>query len=509
MSRYIFISLFIIFTITDIYNQDSLYLITTLTGESTENAISYAKGVGDINGDGYTDIIVSFSNYCNIYFGGEPFDWQPDVRFNSGGFHTPGDVNNDGYADVLINYGIWDDDRPVSYIMKLYFGGAVIDTIADFEFTSPYYRPWCSRFDNAIGDINGDDYNDFVISEFYNWSNGRGHVYLFFGGETIESEPALTFTLPPSGYGEFGNAVCGIGDANQDGFDDILISTLAVAEVYLYYGGSEMDTTIDRVFNQSLTYDFGVLISNVGDINNDGVNDFVINDNNNSYLYFSLDSCVIIEDYEISGGKGDINNDNIDDLLLGNPGYNYIGKFSIYCGKENFNPLSSNYSVEGESEGISFAKYSFIIGDINNDNYDEVIIGAPTYPNYDNRVGKLYLYSYQQFPVINEIKEHNFDYIPDNFSLQQNYPNPFNAATKIEYYLAQKSLVTIEIFNSIGVKIRTYNLGIKGIGQYSISWNGEDNDHNNMASGIYFVRLIAKAANNLSYSDMKKVVYLK
>jgi hypothetical protein len=518
MSRFLILSL-IIFTSANIYSQDSLYLITTLVGESTENHLEYAKGLGDINGDGYDDIIISFSSYCNIYFGGEPFDWQPDVRFNSGGFLTPGDVNNDGYADVLISYSISDDDWPINYIMKLYFGGATVDTVADFEFTSPYYRPWCSRFVNAIGDVNGDGYNDFVISEYYNWSNGVGHVYLFWGGETIESEPALTFTLPPSGYGEFGNAVCGIGDVNQDGFDDILISTLAVAEVYLYYGGSEMDSTSDIIYNVNNDFDFGNLVINAGNLNSDNFNDFIITSGFYTYIFFGLDSSLAIFShssifgiggYICATAGGDINNDGFDDFLIGNTNYKnsvdtMVGAAFGYYGNAVLDTIY-DFKMEGETKWGEFSKSMSIAGDINSDGFDDVIIIAPSYPDYENELGKLYLYSYQQFPVIIDKKEQNPDYIPDHYYLQQNYPNPFNATTKIEYYLAEKSSVTIEIFNCIGKRIISFNLGTKEIGKHSIIWNGKDNDNKNVASGIYFVRLIAQAVNNISYSDLKKVV---
>ena len=46
-------------------SQDSLHLVATMVGPDTENPIMDAEGVGDMNGDGYDDIVVSFTNYCN------------------------------------------------------------------------------------------------------------------------------------------------------------------------------------------------------------------------------------------------------------------------------------------------------------------------------------------------------------------------------------------------------------------------------------------------------------
>ena len=92
--------------------QDSLFLIGTITGQSTTEQIINVKGVGDINGDGYDDFMVSIGYHSIQLFLGSPnFKLTPSIIFHYPGKETPnglgnmagiGDVNGDGYNDFLL-----------------------------------------------------------------------------------------------------------------------------------------------------------------------------------------------------------------------------------------------------------------------------------------------------------------------------------------------------------------------------------------------------------------------
>ena len=75
---------------------------------------------------------------------------------------------------------------------------------------------------------------------------------------------------------------------------------------------------------------------------------------------------------------------------------------------------------------------------------------------------------------------------PKAFRLSQNYPNPFNAQTTIQYYLPERSSVSIEIFDILGRKITTLAEGTKPAGSHQAPW-----DANGQATGIFFYRLMA------------------
>ncbi|MCI0494281.1 T9SS type A sorting domain-containing protein, partial [candidate division KSB1 bacterium] len=98
--------------------------------------------------------------------------------------------------------------------------------------------------------------------------------------------------------------------------------------------------------------------------------------------------------------------------------------------------------------------------------------------------------------------------LPGEFELRQNYPNPFNPNTMIEYNLAQSGEVKLEILNMLGEKIATLRNEKQAAGNYSLSWNGKDKLGNEVASGIYFYRLIIKG-KNFNHSFSRKMVKLQ
>ena len=76
--------------------------------------------------------------------------------------------------------------------------------------------------------------------------------------------------------------------------------------------------------------------------------------------------------------------------------------------------------------------------------------------------------------------------IPQEFSLKQNYPNPFNPSTNIVFQLPQTAQVRLEVFNTIGAIVGVLVDEQRSAGEYTIQFNA-----GNLASGVYFYRLIA------------------
>jgi hypothetical protein len=81
--------------------------------------------------------------------------------------------------------------------------------------------------------------------------------------------------------------------------------------------------------------------------------------------------------------------------------------------------------------------------------------------------------------------------IPSSFTLAQNYPNPFNPTTTIEFSLAKREMVTIEIFNVLGQKVRTLMNESKSAGAYVIQWTSSDDSGQPVSTGIYLYRFQA------------------
>jgi flagellar hook assembly protein FlgD len=76
-----------------------------------------------------------------------------------------------------------------------------------------------------------------------------------------------------------------------------------------------------------------------------------------------------------------------------------------------------------------------------------------------------------------------------SFTLFQNYPNPFNPSTVISWQLAVGSEVELNIFNLLGQEVRTLVDKRQEAGYHSVRWDGNDNQGNPVASGIYLYRI--------------------
>jgi parallel beta-helix repeat protein len=93
---------------------------------------------------------------------------------------------------------------------------------------------------------------------------------------------------------------------------------------------------------------------------------------------------------------------------------------------------------------------------------------------------------------------------PDRFTLHQNYPNPFNAQTNISFSVPDRSDVKVEIFDTLGRKVRSLLDGQLQAGEYTINWNGKSDSGGRISSGVYFYNLKTDR-----FEDSKKMVILK
>jgi hypothetical protein len=94
--------------------------------------------------------------------------------------------------------------------------------------------------------------------------------------------------------------------------------------------------------------------------------------------------------------------------------------------------------------------------------------------------------------------------VTNNFRLQQNYPNPFNPSTVINYQLTYPARVEVNIYNILGQKIKNLVDGFRVKGNHSVVWDGKDQNGKEVASGIYFYKIIAG-----DHTSVRKMVLLK
>ena len=79
---------------------------------------------------------------------------------------------------------------------------------------------------------------------------------------------------------------------------------------------------------------------------------------------------------------------------------------------------------------------------------------------------------------------------PDSYTLNQNYPNPFNPSTDISFDAGVSGEISLVIYDILGNKVKTLVSGFMTPGNYVVSWDGTDNNGNNVSSGIYVYTLI-------------------
>jgi len=93
----------------------------------------------------------------------------------------------------------------------------------------------------------------------------------------------------------------------------------------------------------------------------------------------------------------------------------------------------------------------------------------------------------------------------DHVALFQNYPNPFNSSTIIKYQIPKAGMTELRIFNILGEQVYSHKGFPASAGEFSLTWEGTDNYGQELASGVYFYRII----HNGQFSRVKKIVVIR
>lgn len=112
-------------------------------------------------------------------------------------------------------------------------------------------------------------------------------------------------------------------------------------------------------------------------------------------------------------------------------------------------------------------------------------IKTATLDEYQARVREMEM----QYTFYPEEQNQNTTPIPGNIVMHSNHPNPFNPSTTISFDLAQASMVSVDVYNIKGQKVRTLLNEYRENGTHSIVWNGKDRSNKSVASGLYFYKL--------------------
>lgn len=95
--------------------------------------------------------------------------------------------------------------------------------------------------------------------------------------------------------------------------------------------------------------------------------------------------------------------------------------------------------------------------------------------------------------------------LPEVFELKQNYPNPFNPSTTIQYHLAEKSDVNIDVYDVSGRKVASLvNMAGQAAGYYQRIW-----DASGLSSGVYIYVIVAQTETGQTFKQVKKMTLIK
>jgi len=194
------------------------------------------ENVGDVNGDHYDDFIAIDNLYemskptrLGLFLGHSSFKETPDlILFNDLKFNQVrgiGDVNGDGFSDIAVSKT---DSNNHSSVL-IFLGNQHIDNKVDITL-NPLDEQYAFSFAKSIegiGDWNGDGFNDLAVSNYSTQINNdvQGVVYLYFGKKNISDEPDMIIKGPAGGT-YFGQELYSAGDLNGDGCSDFIVGGL-------------------------------------------------------------------------------------------------------------------------------------------------------------------------------------------------------------------------------------------------------------------------------------------
>lgn len=255
---------------------------STLVGAAPGDSFGYSvAGAGDTNGDGYDDVIV----------GAPEWDWHGGVYTYAGSATGVVPI----VATLISGITEWSDLGAVvsgigdvnndgyADVAALASAGAegVLIYRGSASGTSPTATQYLDpNYPNSVapaGDVNGDGYDDLIIG-CEGYSSDVGHAYVYNGSSSgIAGAASRTLTGENSGD-YFGHAVAGVGDVDGDGYDDVVVSAGAwyTGRIYVYHGAPTGLSSSVRTIIDGPDWEFGYSVGRAGDVNQDGYDDILV-----------------------------------------------------------------------------------------------------------------------------------------------------------------------------------------------------------------------------------------
>jgi hypothetical protein len=436
-----------------IYHGSATGINTTAAAIVESNVAGARLGIsvstaGDVNGDGYSDIVVGANTYSNsqtwegavyIYHGSSTgINTTAAIMMESNQLQAQmgysvacaGDVNADGYSDVIVGVWLYDNPEINEGVAFVYHGsaGGISGTIA----TTLEANQSASNFGIAVagaGDVNGDGYSDVIVGaeDYDNGQTDEGVAFIYLGSATGINSTAQTFVEGNLTLSQFGYSVASAGDVNGDGYSDVIVGAYLHSNgqaneglAFIYHGsvsGIVNIVTATLECNQ-VAASFGISVACAGDVNGDGYSDVIVGatqydnveSNEGAGFVFqgsaagvSTTAAAILESNQASAqmgrgvaSAGDVNGDGYSDVVVGAPQYDNPesneGAAFVYHGSAAGINTTAAAMVESNQAGAQTGYSVASAGDVNGDGYSDVIVGAHYYDGGLSDEGAAFVY---------------------------------------------------------------------------------------------------------------------
>lgn len=392
-------------------------LIEAPTHSSSDDVQEFGNNfapISDLNADGANELAIG-ARYRDL--DGDD-DGEVFVQLGSAGstdlgkYATAGgDINGDGYGDLIVVNQTED-------LLQVLYGSQT-----GYSSTPDWSTRICDlELATSAGDINDDGYSDILVG-CPSANNNDGYIAIFKGGQT----PEFFWEKTGNTGDELGSAIALVGTATGTE-SEIVVGAPGNVKVYVWFG-SQITNALsggvaasgNELYTGTSGSGIGSAVSSAGDFNNDGRHDIIIGEPGNAKAHIFI--------YDWSSGypstpswssnwpsgapsgsefgfdvacAGDVNSDGFSDVIIGDPGvtngaaYLWIGNGAI--GSMSTDPALADYEFLGSQAGSRFGENVSIVGDFNIDGYADVMISAPNFDySGNNNCGQVQVFYGNEF----------------------------------------------------------------------------------------------------------------
>lgn len=476
--------------------------------------------IGDVNNNGKVELYGSRKFFetptepITIYELDDNYEFKFVYQYDSVGYSwNIYDYNNDGSLDVHF-LGYNGDQR--FFIKENDTSFATILQTSFIPYDSTYQVN-----DSKLGDFDGDQVTELLFAA----GAGRGSMHIFeYNMITNTFDSVYRYQIIEPGQLEVSGF--SVSDFDLDGKTDIVFGTGSGA---VHVVENQGNNQFERVWSGNIESYHAYIHTWSNDIDKNGKPEFwVLGD-----AYYGGIGITRITIFETSG----------DDSYYAVGRIDLVGVFSFYAGTlqavdidhdgtqevavcidDNFLILKFNGSRNHHTYEVYYIKkneltaagensvyFGAVVYDLLNNRRENILISMDHAVNIGG--GNIQTKRFTQIykPDSTSTVEANSSCQSEIFELFQNFPNPFNSITNIKFHLSVSSKIIIRVYDILGKEIYILLKENLPVGEYTIQWNGKDNEGNSLASGIYFIQLktINHGLQAGEYKNTIKAILLK